>query len=93
MSQHRWSSDEPAPAPAPAPKVEKKVKWATAGSFLGFSVLMYALELVRDQPVLVTPLPDVLEPLVLALVPTLVTMAAGWRAPHTPRPDLPPAQR
>lgn len=75
------------------PLVEKKVKASTVGAFLGFSALVYLLELALATPVLVTPLPDVLEPLFLALLPSLITLVAGYRAQHTPRPDLPPAAR
>lgn len=76
----------------PAP-LERKVTFAGVGAFLGFAALGYVVELVAAQPVLVTPLPDALEPLVLALVPALGAMIAGYRARHTPRPDLPPADR
>lgn len=70
--------------------IENKVKWSTAGAYVGTSAAMFVLELIAGEPVLVTPLPDVLEPLVLALAPALVTFLAGVRAKHTPRPDLPP---
>jgi hypothetical protein len=71
-------------------RVESKVKWSTAGAYIGFTALMYVLELVAGDPVLVTPLPDVFEPLVLGIVPSLIAFVGGLRAKHTPRPDLPP---
>ena len=83
----------PSQAPGPAPAVERKVTWASVGAFLALSAGLYVLELIRDQPVLVTPLPDVLEPIVVALVPALVALLAGYQAAHTARPDLPPNQR
>lgn len=70
--------------------VENKVKWSTAAAYVGSAVGMYALELIAGEPVLITPLPDVLEPVVLAIVPGLLALLAGLRAKHTPRPDLPP---
>lgn len=72
------------------PPIENKVKWSTAGAYIGFTVGMYALELVAGDPVLVTPLPDALEPLAIGVIPALVAFLAGLRAKHTPRPDLPP---
>ncbi len=66
------------------------MKWSTAGAYIGAAAGMYVLELIAGDPVLVTPLPDVLEPVVLAIVPGLLALIAGLRAKHTPRPDLPP---
>lgn len=71
-------------------RVESKVKWSTAGAYVGFSVGMYALELIAGDPVLVTPLPDALEPLVIGVIPAVIAFLGGLRARHTPRPDLPP---
>lgn len=81
------SGDFPRPA-ADARPIEAKVKWSTVGAYVGASVALYVAELIAAEPVLVTPLPDVLEPLVLALAPGLVAFLAGVRAKHTPRPDL-----
>lgn len=50
---------------------------------------LFVVELIAAEPVIVTPLPDVLEPFVIALMPALVALFGGWRAKHTPRPDLP----
>lgn len=79
--------------PRPTPPVEGKVKWATVGAYVGSTVGMFAVELIAKEPVLVTPLPDVVEPFVLALMPAFVALLAGIRARHTPRPDLPMDQR
>lgn len=81
-----WNTD-------PAPLVEPKVTWATIGTFIGINVLLYVLELIRDTPLIVTGLPDWLEPPLLAALPTLIALVAGYRARHAPRPDLPPSQR
>jgi hypothetical protein len=75
------------------PKVERKVTAATVAAYVGLAAVAYVIELVAAEPIIVSPLPDVLEPLVLALVPALAALVAGYRARHTPRPDLPPAQR
>lgn len=71
------------------PPVEAKVKWATLSAYFGSTVGMFVVELVSRDPVLVTPLPDVVEPFVVALAPALLALLAGIRAKHTPRPDLP----
>lgn len=76
-----------------APLVERKVTFASAGAYLVFVVLAYAADVIVGEPVLVTPLPDWLEPPVLALLPMLGALAAGYAARHTPRPDLPAHKR
>lgn len=68
--------------------IERKVKWSTAGAYLASSGLLGVLGAVQDNARILSPLPDSISPLVLALVPALVTLAAGWKADHTPRPDL-----
>lgn len=73
--------------------VETKVKWSTVGSTLGAAAVLAMLGAVSDDPNMLSPLPDALELLLLSLLPGLVSFVAGWRARHTPRPDLPPAQR
>ncbi len=78
----------PGPGPA-ASKVEAKVRWATLWAYFGSALGMHAVELIARDPVLVTPLPDVVEPFVVALAPALLALLAGIRTRHTPRPDLP----
>ncbi|MET9462959.1 holin [Streptomyces canus] len=68
--------------------IESKVKWATAAAYLTSSGLLGVLAAVQDNARVLEPLPDSISPLVLALVPGLLTYAAGWKASHTPRPDL-----
>lgn len=67
-------------------KVESKVKWATAAAYLASSGLLGVLAAVQDNARVLDPVPDGLSPFLLALVPTAVTFAAGWKARHTPQP-------
>lgn len=76
-----------------APAVEPKVTWASLATFVGLYIVTGLLELIRDQPVIVSPLPDWLEPIVVGLVPALLALVAGYSAPHAPRPDLPMDKR
>ncbi|MFJ1607073.1 holin [Streptomyces sp. NPDC088253] len=68
--------------------IESKVGWATAAAYVASSGLLGVLAAVQDNARVLEPLPDSISPLVLALVPGLLTFAAGWKARHTPRPDL-----
>lgn len=74
-------------------KTETKVKWASVAAGAGAAAATYILEAIADQPVLVSPLPDWLEPLVVGAVPMVLAFLAGRRAPHTARPDLPQSER
>lgn len=65
--------------------VEKKVKWASVGAYLGSTGLLAILTAVQGDAGLVDPLPDPVEPFVLALIPTAIAFAAGWKAKHTPK--------
>ncbi|MEV0963252.1 holin [Streptomyces sp. NPDC049910] len=67
--------------------IEKKVKVASAATYLASLGALAILAGISDNPLLLSPLPDVLEPFVLALVPTTAAAVAGWAAPHTPRRD------
>ncbi|MFD8509732.1 holin [Streptomyces antimycoticus] len=66
--------------------IESKVKWSTAGAYLASSGLLGVLGAVQDSRI-VEAMPDSVSPLVLALLPALVTLAAGWKAKHTPRSE------
>jgi hypothetical protein len=68
--------------------VEKKVTWASVGAYLGSTGLLAILTAVQGDAGLVAPLPDPLEPFALGLVPAAITFAAGWKAKHSPRPDV-----
>jgi hypothetical protein len=78
--------------PAPAPTIESKVKAAATWSYLGLVALLAVLNGVSDTN-LVTGLPDVVEVLVAPIIPAAIGLVAGYVAKHTPRPDLPAAQR
>ncbi|MDX2917283.1 holin [Streptomyces sp. NE06-03C] len=69
--------------------VERKVTWATAAAYLGSTGLLGVLAAVQDNARLLDPLPDALSPFVLAVVPTVVAFAAGWKADHSPRDETP----
>lgn len=76
-----------------APAVEPKVTWASIATFVGLYLATALLELIRDEPLIVSPLPDWLEPILIGAVPALLALIAGYSAPHAPRPDLPPSKR
>ena len=73
-------------ASASAP-IEKKVKAASAVTYLVSLAALAILGAVTDDPSLISGMPDALEPFVLALIPAASAAIAGWAAPHTPRPD------
>ncbi|MGW6009723.1 holin [Streptomyces sp. NPDC055210] len=73
-------------ASASAP-IEKKVKAGSAITYLVSLAGLAVLGAVTDNPSLISSMPDVLEPFVLALVPAAASGIAGWAAPHTPRSD------
>ncbi|MFM9777104.1 holin [Streptomyces scabiei] len=73
-------------ASASAP-IEKKVKAASAVTYLVSLAALAILGAVTDNPSLIGSMPDALEPFVLALVPAASAAIAGWAAPHTPRTD------
>lgn len=68
-------------------RVEAKVKWASIATYVGSAMGLAALQAVGDAQ-LVDALPDVLEPFALALLPLAATFLAGYKARHTPRPEL-----
>ena len=73
-------------ASASAP-IEKKVKASSALAYLASLAGLAILGAVTDDPSLISSMPNVLEPFVLALVPAAAAAVAGWAAPHTPRSD------
>jgi hypothetical protein len=68
--------------------IEKKVSAASAATYLASTGLLGILAAVQDDTRLLGFMPDALSPFVLAVVPTLITFAAGWKAKHTPRDAL-----
>ncbi len=85
----------PVPPAGQSKSVETKVKASTAATYVGSLVLLSVMQAVGADPLLVTPLPDWLEPIVLAIAPAVVAFLGGYSAPHTQRPDLgdPPVPR
>lgn len=73
--------------------VEAKVKWATLGSYLGSVAVLSVLQAVNSDLSLIAFWPDWLETITVPLLPAAITAVAGFRARHTPRPDLPLSQR
>ncbi|WP_060952384.1 hypothetical protein [Streptomyces hygroscopicus] len=69
---------------AQSPPVEAKVKAATTATLL-VSLVLAVLNDVRDDASLLAPLPDLLQAIVIALVPPAVTFLSGWQARHTSR--------
>ncbi|MEV5369022.1 holin [Streptomyces albogriseolus] len=67
--------------------IEKKVKAASALTYLASVAGLAVLGAVTNDPSLISGMPDPLEPFVLGLVPAASAAIAGWAAPHTPRAD------
>ena len=66
--------------------VEVKVKAATVATYLVSVAGLAVVNAVESDASLLGPLPDALEPFLVALVPALGAFLAGYRARHTPRP-------
>lgn len=75
------------------PPVEAKVKAMALVSYLVGVAGLAALQAVADAPSLISFLPDWVEAITLPLVPTALAAVAGYKAQHTPRPDLADDQR
>lgn len=73
---------------SPSAPIEKKVKLASVVTYLASLAGLAILGAVTHDPSLISGMPDVLEPFVLALVPAASAAVAGWAAPHTPRSDV-----
>ncbi|MFC6080897.1 hypothetical protein [Sphaerisporangium aureirubrum] len=84
--------DSSAPAPTKKP-VEWKVKAASLGTYLGTVAGLAVLQTLDADHSLIAFLPDVIEAITLPLIPTGIAWLAGYKAKHTPRPDLPADQR
>lgn len=76
-------------APSRGP-VEKKVTWASLGTYLGAVAGLAILNAVSADATLISGLPDWLETLLLPLVPAGIAFFSGYQAKHTPRPELRP---
>ena len=66
--------------------VERKVQASTAAAAAS-GLLLWVL----GTYVFKGSVPDVVASWTYATIPALITLAAGYLARHTPRPDLPPA--
>jgi hypothetical protein len=77
-------------APSTSAKVESKVWWGTAGTYLAGVAALAVVNAVTadDNALLVAALPDALEAFVLPSVPAIASFVFAWLAKHTPRPDL-----
>ncbi|MBB6557314.1 holin [Nonomuraea rubra] len=75
------------------PPVETKVKVMGLTAYLAGVAGMAVLQTVADDPSVIAFLPDWIEAITLPLVPTALAAVAGFKAKHTPRPDLPADQR
>lgn len=92
MTERELLSTSDAPAPT-----EGKVKAARLAAFVATLVTAFLLKTI---PAL-TPIGDLVSgwvgeivlDVLLAAIVFVTTWWAGWRAKHTPRPDLPAAQR
>lgn len=65
--------------------IEAKVSAASAAAYLASTGLLGILAAVEADARLVGWMPDGLSPFVLAIVPTIITFAAGWKAKHSHR--------
>lgn len=72
------------PEPNNTNALEPKVKAQAIVAYLGGVVLLALVNAFtgNDNQLLIDSLPDIVEPFVLPLVPTLVGLAAGWAARH-----------
>ncbi|MFD3574782.1 holin [Streptomyces sp. NPDC058644] len=72
-------------AASPSDPIETKVKASSVATYLVSLAALAILGGVTDDPSLISGMPDVLEPFILALIPAATNAVAGWAAPHTPR--------
>lgn len=68
--------------------IETKVKAGTAATYLASVAALAVIGAVSDTPLLISGLPDLLESIILPVLPALVAFFAAYKAKHTPRPDL-----
>lgn len=68
-------------------KAEAKVVASTLASAATGAVIG-VLNDVETNNTLLDPIPHALQIVMLVAIPTAVTFLAGWRAKHTPRPDI-----
>lgn len=73
---------DPATPLDPKRPVERKVKFSAAAAYLATAAGLGVLQAVQGNVNLVSGLPDAVEPLVLALVPGLITFCTGYQTKH-----------
>lgn len=66
--------------------IEKKVSWATAGSF-AVSLVIAILNGTAGNNQLLGSLPGWAQSFLIVVGPSLATFLSGYFAKHTPRPD------
>jgi hypothetical protein len=66
------------------PPIERKVQASTAAAAVSGLILW-----VLGTYVFKGSVPDVVASWTYAIIPALITLAAGYLARHTPRPDIP----
>lgn len=69
--------------------VETKVKAATLATYLVSVAGLAIVNTVAGDASLLGPLPDLLEALIVPLLPAAAAFLAGYQARHTPRPAIP----
>ena len=75
-------------APKPATPLEHKVT-ATTGAAAAIGIAVAVLNGLADTSVLdALHVPPVYQGIILAVIPPLLVLLAGFKAPHTERPDL-----
>lgn len=67
--------------------IETKVKASTAATFGASAVIAVLNQAVADDT-LMGSTPAWVQTLALLVVPSAVTFLSGWKARHTPRPDI-----
>ncbi|MGC5009732.1 hypothetical protein ACLQ2R_03100 [Streptosporangium sp. DT93] len=75
------------------PPIERKVTASTVGAYFGSVAGLAVLQALGADVSILGPLPDLLESLIVSLLPGGIAFIAGLKAKHTPRPDLPQSQR
>jgi hypothetical protein len=70
-------------------KIETKVTVATVLSLVA-GVLLAVLTAVQSDPTVISGLPDIVQFVLIAALPPVLTFLGGYAAPHTDRSLSPP---
>lgn len=68
-------------------KVETKVTVSALLSLVA-GVLLAVLTAVQGEPAVLSPLPDIVQFVVIAALPPILAFPGGYAAPHTDRPVI-----